>query len=377
MRNLVLTAVVVVTGCGEAAIEDSVAVEPVERAPSIIGDLDWIDTSKLAADSAERRAANAVAYLSLPSGSRCTGFLVADDLLLTNYHCVPGSDAARGVVAGFNYEALRPTEDWDIQPCNEWLGGDEGLDWALLRCPGLPGRVHGALRFADTLAASGDGAYLVHHNCDYYAFPVCDPSKKLSRGVVQVRVGAHLLHTADSLGGSSGGPLLDAETHAIVGVHRAHSGFDAQGRGGINWAIPADLLQRTLSERWPEWFATAPEHVEEAPPAVGRRQEREPNDTWPAADRLAATELVEGKVATADDDWFELTHEGGALHVELAFEHAVGDLDLSIYDEWLEVVSGSYGVLDREAVDASLAAGRYFVRVYGYSGAMGAYVLSR
>jgi hypothetical protein len=67
---------------------------------------------------------------------------------------------------------------------------------------------------------------------------------------------------------------------------------------------------------------------------------------------------------------------GGSLDARTTFSHAAGDLDLELLSPTGTRVAISNGTSDSEHVSASgLAAGTYVVRVFGYSGAAGAYGL--
>jgi V8-like Glu-specific endopeptidase len=93
------------TACGGAQPEadESLASDTLRSSESkvIVGSLDWTSSTLLSGTEATR--ANAVAYLSIPQvGSRCTAWLVSDDVIITNNHCVARSTEARGARASFN-----------------------------------------------------------------------------------------------------------------------------------------------------------------------------------------------------------------------------------------------------------------------------------
>ena len=71
-----------------------------------------------------------------------------------------------------------------------------------------------------------------------------------------------------------------------------------------------------------------------------------------------------------DVDWYEFTVSSG-FTATMTFTDAVGDLELEAYSgttfAWLD---GSYSASDMESITLTgLAAGPYYVRVYGYAGA--------
>ncbi|MBM4050506.1 MAG: hypothetical protein FJ279_35880, partial [Planctomycetes bacterium] len=73
------------------------------------------------------------------------------------------------------------------------------------------------------------------------------------------------------------------------------------------------------------------------------------------------------------EDWFKfwLPRQGmPGDEVRIDFTHALGDLDMALYDAIGTRVSGSTSVLDFEAISLQgLSAGWYYVNVYGYHGA--------
>lgn len=101
----------------------------------------------------------------------------------------------------------------------------------------------------------------------------------------------------------------------------------------------------------------------------------EENDTKATARALPAG--VHRDLACNDEDWFKVTlAQPGALSVTIDFTNASGDLDLHV-DGPSGQVGRSEGTGDREKVEvASLPAGTYLVRVFGYQGARGAYTLT-
>ena len=101
----------------------------------------------------------------------------------------------------------------------------------------------------------------------------------------------------------------------------------------------------------------------------------EPNDTFAAATNLGTL----GNVALAglsihapgNDDYFRFTAAAnGQAQISTTFSHALGDLDLAVYDTTQTQLGVSQGVVDGENLTIQVTAGQtYFVRVYGFSGA--------
>lgn len=224
----------------------------------IVGDLDWVETSRLAAGSVERGAARATAYLSIPQAqARCTGFLVADDVIMTNHHCVSNAAMAVGVRAAFSFEA--GSSDFSSTLCDEFIGADQALDFALLRCRANLGATFGTLSLDGRGVARNDAIQLFHQQCDFHSMPACEPNKKMSPGSITGTFSStRVTHNADMLGGSSGGPIVAAGTTRVVAINNAHvTSNTVNGRGTTNIGVPMDLIVPVLLERFPSIFAAS------------------------------------------------------------------------------------------------------------------------
>lgn len=101
----------------------------------------------------------------------------------------------------------------------------------------------------------------------------------------------------------------------------------------------------------------------------------EQNDT--AATAAAVAPGAYPNLACNDEDWFAVTLASpGALMVKIDFSNAAGDLDLGV-DGPSGSVGKSEGTGNTEKVEvATLPAGTYKVRVFGYQGARGTYALT-
>lgn len=103
----------------------------------------------------------------------------------------------------------------------------------------------------------------------------------------------------------------------------------------------------------------------------------EPNDTRAAAKLLVIPQdLRELKIA-GNEDWFAVDLPAqGRVSVTIRFRHADGDLDLQLVDATGRVVGSSEGTSDAESASfTATAAGRVYVRAFGYQNARGPYTL--
>jgi V8-like Glu-specific endopeptidase len=256
LRYLGLAAAGFLTACGGARPEadESLSSDTLMSSESkvIVGSLDWKSSTLLSGTEAAR--ANAVAYLSIPQvGSRCTAWLVADDVIITNNHCVARATEARGARASFNYIDGVSSTGRIWYDCSTFIQTWKNLDMTALRCAPLngqlPGQVYGKLTIASTDAATNSNVYVVHQNCDYNTTSGCAPTKKYSPGYI---LNANYSSTdasynADTLGGSSGSPVFSATTHEVVALHHYGFGGDAMGRGTHNSGVRASLIKSALA----------------------------------------------------------------------------------------------------------------------------------
>ena len=338
----------------------------------IVGGVNWQESVSLPAGSAERANASAVAHLDIPAeGVRCTGFLITNDVLMTNEHCLPAATSAQGARAYFRYEQGAPNDPGVV--CDTLLGRDAELDFALLSCVGSPGDRYGVVELDAGRAQAGAPIYMIHQNCDYYTDPSCDPTKKYSPGAITA-MRSDIGHDADTLGGSSGSPLFSRTTHRVIGLHHVGSGNDGNGRGSENGAVPMSSIVPVLRERYPGLLLGPRAPTDNGPQAVDDGYE--PNNTLAGAFLVNAPFASTGAVLDAGDDDFFRFAGGGQRTIELTFSHATGDLDLYLYDSSGQATGHSNGTADTERIEGTFPDALVIVRVVGYQGAQGAYTLT-
>jgi hypothetical protein len=123
--------------------------------------------------------------------------------------------------------------------------------------------------------------------------------------------------------------------------------------------------------------ARNPDYTLDINPAVGNGDDSfEENDAFTAAANLGtltARRTVTGLVMGDSQDWFRFTMPGAgaaANYLAVQFQHAQGDLDVRLYDAAGTLVRASDSPTNEERVSLDgLAAGTYYVQVYGYDGA--------
>lgn len=85
--------------------------------------------------------------------------------------------------------------------------------------------------------------YVIHQNCNYMADEHCSATKKYSPGkVLSTHYTSYWMsHDADTLKGSSGGPMLSRSSHEVVGLNRGNN-------GSVNMAVRGSIVRAHLAE---------------------------------------------------------------------------------------------------------------------------------
>lgn len=245
------------TEMGTPDVLDGESPLPLDSSQSnlIIGEEDWVDATLLPTDGKERARSKAVGYLYIAAKKeRCTAWLASKDVIITNSHCIKNSAEAVGARVSFNYETGSDSHSriWFqcptfIQAWGAGTGEDAGEDIAALRCLPLnnvyPGQMYGYLTVADTDAPKDTPIYVIHQNCNFKADKDCDKMKKYSPGKV-LKANSNdfwMWHDADTLDGSSGGPMLSQSSHRVVGMNRGNN-------GSVNVAVRASIIKSRLAK---------------------------------------------------------------------------------------------------------------------------------
>jgi len=199
--------------------------------------------------SAAAKAVSKLSFVDQGMMVSCTGFMIADDLLLTNEHCINSQLLCDDAVAIFGYEmtstgSLAEGEDYR---CLKLIAKDSQLDYALLQLEGSPGASNkwGHLELVARDVVLGEALYMLQH-------PAGEPKQISKKGceVHTPQAGGRGLdrltdfgHLCDTLQGSSGSPMLDSNHH-VVGLH--HLGFSSGRWGNENRAVQMKLILSVL-----------------------------------------------------------------------------------------------------------------------------------
>lgn len=150
--------------------------------------------------------------------SLCTASIISSDYILTNHHCIPGAVGRRVIDARIEMQYLRMGSRSvrsfrvDTRPTE----ASQPLDYSVVRVHGNPASTFGHIAIDPRGASARDSVFIIHH-------PAGQP-KTLSRKdctVLGLRNGTELIHTCDTLGGSSGAPVFSDESFQVVGLHFA------------------------------------------------------------------------------------------------------------------------------------------------------------
>ena len=170
----------------------------------IFGRVDWYPINEARKDIQE--AGKAVGRLNIPEArSRCTAFFVKPNVVMTAWHCVRNKFWARDV------EMV--VEDKKYK-CDQYIKGNAYWDYTLLQCKKSHTH-HFKLKRIEVVNQSQ--IFIIHVNCDY-RFSRCKPRKVVSTDFVKNIWFRSFSYRADTLGGSSGAPVLNKDME-VVGIH--------------------------------------------------------------------------------------------------------------------------------------------------------------
>jgi endonuclease G, mitochondrial len=248
--NARLRGIVVPAGGGAEAVDDALELA--------MGDDDTVPWSWI---RRSQRVADAVARISQPLPA--TGFLVSDQLLLTNHHVLPTAEVAAGAHADFRYEedengAINPVRvRFDPDTCFLTGSADpDGLDFTLVAVRPLadgtpPGATFGRVPLIGTV-----GKALIGRPLNIVQHPDGLPRRVAFRDnpLLSLDDPIHLIYRTDTKHGSSGSPVFNDEWQLVAVHQRAESARNADG-------VEVDSLGRPVTDDTPphlrEWVANA------------------------------------------------------------------------------------------------------------------------
>ncbi|QIR36871.1 trypsin-like peptidase domain-containing protein [Tolypothrix sp. PCC 7910] len=165
--------------------------------------------------------ARSVAYIAVQSGYERwsgTGFLVSENLLLTNNHVLPSSDLLLNSVFRFNYEdnfrgQAQPSQEYHVKPSG-LLHTNKELDYTLVQLDGEPGQKWGWLPLLSRNIKRRERVNIIQH-------PAGRPKEiSFQNNFVEYVGGNVVQYVTSTLNGSSGSPVFN-DGWEVVALHHA------------------------------------------------------------------------------------------------------------------------------------------------------------
>ncbi|HXX80836.1 MAG TPA: serine protease [Thermodesulfovibrionales bacterium] len=160
-----------------------------------------------------------VAHITLADGGMATGFLISQDVLLTNWHVFPSEEKVQGAKIRFNYQTdlygnFLPSDEYDCDP-DSLFKNNENLDYTVVRIKGTPGMKWGFLKLKPIDIQMEDKINIIQH-------PAGGPKQIAMNDNEAKYIDATVVqYITDTLPGSSGSPVFN-DSWEVVALH--HSG---------------------------------------------------------------------------------------------------------------------------------------------------------
>jgi V8-like Glu-specific endopeptidase len=148
-----------------------------------------------------------------------TGFLVTEDLLLTNNHVLPSADILQNTIFRFNYEDdfqghAQPSDEYSAKSGGLFLT-NQNLDYTLVQLDRKPGKKWGWLPLSPRTIQLRERVNIIQH-------PAGRPKEiSFQNNFVEYIGGDVVQYITSTLNGSSGSPVLN-DGWEVVALH--HSG---------------------------------------------------------------------------------------------------------------------------------------------------------
>ena len=199
-----------------------------------------------------------------PATTYCTATLISEDVIVTNYHCVPGINPEVTIVAaelrmGLHHDPDEPGEAFQIADLRP-LDALRDLDFVLLRVRGSPGRTYGYVRLDPRDPRDDEPLFMIHHslghpkmitrrNCTIFRSESAASLAGQAGGPNTVRYepATDVTHRCDAQGGSSGALVFSQIDDRVVGLHFAGTHQRRRIRPRRRRGAPPSCAQRPAS----------------------------------------------------------------------------------------------------------------------------------
>ena len=162
--------------------------------------------------------ARSVVRVKRADGSSGSGFIIDDNTLITNNHVLPNAAAASSSIIQFNYQQTSgglnaPVEEARLLP--DTFRTSTADDWSAVKVEGEAPSRWGILTLTRSSVKAGDHVNIIQH-------PGGGPKQiSLFANIVVFVGGGRVQYLTDTLPGSSGSPVFDAQWN-VIALH--HSG---------------------------------------------------------------------------------------------------------------------------------------------------------
>jgi hypothetical protein len=250
----------------EYLIDEYAAGYPVEKSRNLLRGEHYIprDLKKCGSDDkknaicyssshpTEYTKARAVARLIIFGSAGCTGFLVGNsNMLLTNEHCISSTYAAQNTDYQFMVESTQCQSNNFAGNEKRTFDGSSLLavssskDYALIQLQGDPASIYGSLELDNRLPATREVIYIPQHpgrrdkELGIFDSASNDPNGRCNvestssqRNCGSDGTFSDVSYTCDTEGGSSGSPVISAQSGKVVALHHC-GGKNCRGNLGV------------------------------------------------------------------------------------------------------------------------------------------------
>jgi hypothetical protein len=191
-------------------------------------------------------------HLMMSDGSgretNCTGFLLTQDLVMTNQHCISEKWQLETAKAIFGFESQPPAPtDQDNIPFERIEMQDPVLDFSILRLK-WPARNIWKPAIIDSRKISPNQQLVLiqHPNDQPKVISLMQCTVQSVAVEDRPQYANDFYHLCDCLGGSSGSPIIDEATGRVVGLH--HREIEKFGDDGVNLGVRMKEIVARISK---------------------------------------------------------------------------------------------------------------------------------
>lgn len=171
----------------------------------------------------------------------CTGFLLSQDLMLTNSHCINSKSERQSAIVAFDYDEKLSHETFNR--LSELIQHDYDLDYSLVRLTRSMDRE--PLKISDARITKDDKLIIIQHpggEPKQVSVKGCAVDKPSIKGRGSAKT--DFSHKCDTLGGSSGAPVILKDSLLVIGLH--HLGFKEGSSNLLNRAVHITRIMEHL-----------------------------------------------------------------------------------------------------------------------------------